>query len=156
MSPEDARTALAGVQDTVSGMVLMVLFLAFLLASKHRIGTKAKIIASSTPSHRMMAVLEQQALPGGRFPSRGFSARRDRGCAAVELDQGVTVPQSTAGPLGEIVDRLVRFAMHEQGAASAVVPIDDHAVEGTGRQRGSDKALGAPTVWSSVASAGKL
>jgi AI-2 transport protein TqsA len=54
-----AKTALGQVQDAVSGMVLTVLFLAFLLASKHALERKVKIVASSTRSHRMMAVLEQ-------------------------------------------------------------------------------------------------
>jgi predicted PurR-regulated permease PerM len=54
-----ARTALARAQDAVSGMVLTVLFLTFLLASKHGIETKVKIVASSTRSNRMMAVVER-------------------------------------------------------------------------------------------------
>jgi AI-2 transport protein TqsA len=54
-----AKTALVQVQDGVSGMVLTVLFLVFLLISKHQIEFKVKIVASSTRSHRMMAVLER-------------------------------------------------------------------------------------------------
>ena len=54
-----AKTALARAQDAVSGMVLTVLFLTFLLASKHQIDIKVKIVASSTHSHHMMAVLER-------------------------------------------------------------------------------------------------
>lgn len=54
-----AKTALARAQDAVSGMVLTVLFLSFLLASKHWIEIKVKIVASSTRSNRMMVVLER-------------------------------------------------------------------------------------------------
>jgi AI-2 transport protein TqsA len=54
-----AKTALARAQDAVAGMVLTVLFLTFLLASKHWIEIKVKIVASSTRSNRMMAVLER-------------------------------------------------------------------------------------------------
>ena len=54
-----AKAALARAQDAVSGMVLTVLFLTFLLASKHMIEAKVKIVASSTHSNRMMAVLER-------------------------------------------------------------------------------------------------
>ncbi len=36
--------------------------------------------------------------------------------------------------------------MHEQGAASTVVAVDDHTVEGTGRERGSDDAVAAADV----------
>jgi AI-2 transport protein TqsA len=54
-----AKTALARAQDAVAGMVLTVLFLIFLLASKHWIEIKVKIVASTTRSNRMMAVLER-------------------------------------------------------------------------------------------------
>jgi predicted PurR-regulated permease PerM len=54
-----AKAALVQVQDAVSGMVLTVLFLAFLLASKHALERKVKIFASTMCSNRMMAVLEQ-------------------------------------------------------------------------------------------------
>jgi predicted PurR-regulated permease PerM len=54
-----AGAALARAQDAVSGVVLTVLFLTFLLASKHRIGAKMRIVASSTRSHRMVAVIER-------------------------------------------------------------------------------------------------
>lgn len=54
-----ARAALARGQNAASGMVLTVLFLGFLLASKHAIEIKVKIVASSMRSNRMMAVLER-------------------------------------------------------------------------------------------------
>ena len=56
---ELSKTALARTQDAVFGMVLTVIFLIFLLASKHAIERKVKIVASSSRSNRMMAVLER-------------------------------------------------------------------------------------------------
>jgi AI-2 transport protein TqsA len=54
-----AKIMLTQAQDAVSGMVLTALFLAFLLASKHALERKVKIVAAATRSHRMMAVMEQ-------------------------------------------------------------------------------------------------
>lgn len=54
-----AAKAVAGVQEAMSGTVLTLLFLVFILASKSLIEARINIVAASSPSRRMLVVLER-------------------------------------------------------------------------------------------------
>ena len=54
-----AGKTLAGVQEATSGTVLTLLFLVFILASKSLIQAKVTMVAASSPSRRMLVVLER-------------------------------------------------------------------------------------------------
>ncbi len=54
-----AGAVLAGLQNAVSGMLLTLLFLSFILVSRHLIEEKLRIIAASGGGARMLAVLDR-------------------------------------------------------------------------------------------------